>query len=360
MPAPIPIPFKQRLHDLRVRLVPVLIFVVTILVAASLWRDTVAPSMLVGEVASAQSTVTSPVTAMVQELKVRRFDTVQRGDVIAELSPIDPRQALDVLQGEIGLFKIKADADTARQSQDRVTLDYEKLALDLMSEKVALVLAQAKAKKTAMDLDVARGLVTDPSQAQRFTQEAQLAKESADAEVKERESLVTTLAKRVTELSTLTKTSSDAVQSLMKSIASFESRLHEIERTQSSVKLQAPITGMVTAVLHRAGENVRQGDPVVVITSSQPESIVGYLKQPLPLEPAIGQEVEVRTRDRNHQPGTAFVKRVGVQFEPIINPALHPATTTPEVGLPVEITLPTGMKLRPGELVSLVIRTHHD
>jgi multidrug resistance efflux pump len=357
MSAPIPIPFKQRLHDLRVRLVPVVMFAATIVIAAWLWRDTITPAAMLGEVTSAQSTVTSLTDGVVEQFKVRRFDMVHQGDVITEIRPEDARRALDVLQGEISLFKAKTDAEATQRTQDRMALDYEKLSLDLMTEKVALVIAQAKAKKTAMDLDVARGLVSDPSQSQRFLQEAQLAKEAADAELKERQTLVSTLGKRVDELSAVTKSASGVIASLTKALDSFEARLHDIEKSQSAMPVRAPINGMVTTVLHRAGENVRRGDPLVIITSAQPESIVGYLRQPISVEPTVGQPVEVRSRDRHRSQGTAYVTRVGVQFEPITNLALLPGTTTPTVGLPVEVSLPSGLKLRPGELVSLLIHS---
>jgi multidrug resistance efflux pump len=357
MSVPIPIPFRQRLRDLRVRLVPVVMFVSTVVFAGWLWRDTITPAAILGEVTSAQSTVTSPTVGLLQQLKVRRFDSVHQGDVIAEIHPEDARQALNVLQGEIGLFKAKTDADATQRSQDRMALDFEKLSLDLMTEKLALVIAQAKAKKTAMDLDVARGLVSDPTQSQRFLQEAQLAKEAADAELKERQTLVSTLAKRVDELSTVTTSASEVIASLTKTVDGFETRLRDIEKSQTAIPVRAPINGMVTTVLHRAGENVRRGDPLVIITSAQPESIVGYLRQPMSVEPTVGQPVEVRSRDRHRSQGTAYVTRVGVQFEPIVNLALQPGTTTPVVGLPVEISLPSGMKLRPGELVSLLIQS---
>ena len=113
--------------------------------------------------------------------------------------------------------------------------------------------------------------------------------------------------------------------------------------------------GMIVSVLHHEGENVKEGEPLVLISATQPKNIIGYLRQPLPLEPKVGQEVEVRTHGRLRQHGMAMITQVGAQYEAITNPMLHPATT-PEVGLPVQISLPTNLKLRPGEMVSLVIK----
>jgi len=151
---PIPIPAKQRLDDLRTRVGPVAMFAITSLIAAMLWHDTVSPSMLAGEVSAQHTSVTSPVAGVIQKLRARRFESVKAGDVIAELSPTDPRQALDGLQNELTVLRLKFDQDKEKQdemaTQDRMALDYEQLRLNLMMEKVQVVLADAKARKTAM------------------------------------------------------------------------------------------------------------------------------------------------------------------------------------------------------------------
>jgi multidrug resistance efflux pump len=358
--APIPIPLNQRLHEVRVRFVPLVMFAVTALVAAMLWRDTVSPAMLVGEVASERASVNSPTAATLQYLRVKRLDRVKAGDVMAELMPSDPRQSLDALQNELSLLRIKADAaneiESLKSTQDRMALDYERLRVDWMSEKVALVLADAKARKATMDLEISRGLVTDPAQSQRYLQEAELALASAEAEKKERKDLVDSLGGRLAELQLMAQSSTAAKDDpLARTLALLETRLRDLEQSLSLITLRAPMDGIVTSILHHAGENVKAIDPLIVITATQPENIVGYLRQPLLVEPVVGQAVEVRSHDRERRAGEAVITRVGAHFEPIINPALHPATTA-EVGVPVEISLPSNLRLRPGELVNLVIK----
>jgi multidrug resistance efflux pump len=316
--------------------------------------------MLVGEVASERASVNSPSAATLRHLRVRRLDHVKAGDVMAELIPSDPRQSLDALQNELSLLRMKAEAareiESLKATQDRMALDYERLRLDWMSEKVSLVLAEAKTRKATMDLEISRGLVTDPVQSQRYLQEAELALASAEAEKKERKALVDSLGGRLTELQSMLKSPTVAKDDpLMKTSAQLENRLHELEQSQSLITLRAPMDGIVTSILHHEGENVKASDPLLVITATQPENIVGYLRQPLLVEPMVGQAVEVRSHDRSRRAGEAVITRVGAHFEPIFNPALHPATTA-EVGVPVEISLPSNLRLRPGELVNLVIK----
>ena len=349
-----------RLHEARTRVLPMLVFGVAGMVAVMLWKDSISPAMLVGEVTTVKSTINSPVAATVRKLHAQRLQMVRAGDVVAELAPNDPKQSLDMLQSELSLLRIEASAAESTTDSStaarREALDYERLKLDWMSEKVALVTAQAQAKRTTLELEMAKGMITAPAGSKRYLQEAELAKETADAELAARKTLVEELEGRLKTLKPVAvETTTAQVAPWRSAMASLEERMRTLDLNQSVVALRAPIDGIVTEILRRTGENVVQGEILVTITATRPETIVGYLRQPFPMEPTVGQAVEVRTHGRERMKGMAVVTRVGVHFEPILNPALHPAVT-PEVGLPMEVSLPANLRLRPGELVSLVIR----
>lgn len=355
-PASIPIPARQRLHELRTRVAPLLVFGAAALVAVMLWRDSISPAMLVGEVMTVKSSVSTPVAATIQRVRAQRLQAVRAGDVIAELRAADPRQTMDLIQSELSLLRVETEAASPAAASRREVLDFERLRLDWMTQKVELAKAKADARKAAMELEVAEGLSSSAGASKRFIEEARLAKESAEAEAAARQEIVDALDRRIAELGQAATASAPAPsEALAKAIASIEQRLRAIEENHSVITLRAPMDGVVSEVFRRDGENVVAGEPLVMITAAEAERIMGYLRQPFPLEPAVGMEVEVRTQGRDRRGGIAAITRVGVHFEPIANPALHPAPT-PEVGLPVEISLPPNLRLRPGELVSLVIR----
>ncbi len=133
-----------------------------------------------------------------------------------------------------------------------------------------------------------------------------------------------------------------------------ESKLHLTETELSPVVLRAPIDGMVETIYHRSGEAITTGEPIVGIAPSNGTRIVGYLRPPLQQEPKVGSRVEVRTRNNHRQLAAAEIVEVGAQFEAIA-PALQPPTrvNTVELGLPLSISLPAGLHVRPGELVDL-------
>jgi multidrug resistance efflux pump len=354
---PIPIPLSQHLKTARTRVAPLLVCMCAALIAIMLWQEAVSPAMLVGEVATVQSRVTSPVAAAIHRLHAGHLQRVKAGDIIAELRPADARQTLDLMQSELTLLRAahgEADTTAAQRSE---AMDFDRLHLDWMSQKVALAAAIAKATEAAIDLEAAQGIASQAAGANmRFVQQAQLKKQSADGEVTERHALIDALGKRIDTLRTeITAAHAVPPSPIAATVKRHEARLHELEQSLSAVTLHAPMDGIITAVLRRTGEHVAEGEPLVLIAAITPERIVGYLRQPFPIEPQVGQEVEVRTHGRSRARGIAMVTRVGTHFENISNPALHPATT-PEVGLPVEVSLPPELKLRPGELVSLVIR----
>lgn len=356
MKNPVPIPFKLRLQDMRTRMLPILMFAMTAFIASMLWHDAVSPSMLLGEVSAHRVSVNSTSAATIQRLTTRRLALVKAGDPIAELSPTDTRASLDLIQSDLSLLRLKANETSANDSQGRMMLDYERLHLDWMSEKIALVQSEANQRRANMDLEVSKGLVKEATQSPRFLQEAELAKASADAEVQERKSLVEALGSRLQVLRDLQPTfNAKPDDSLKLTINNLETRLSDAEQSQRLITLRSPIDGIVTSVLHSEGESIAANEPLITITALQPGNIIGYLRQPLPVEPAIGMEVEVRSHGRSRQKSISTVVHVGSQFELITNPSLHPSTT-PEVGLPVEVLLPPDLKLRPGEIVSLVIK----
>jgi hypothetical protein len=68
--------------------------------------------------------------------------------------------------------------------------------------------------------------------------------------------------------------------------------------------------------------------------------------------------VEVRTRDLKRAVGHAAVLEVGTQLESV-PPVLASPTklASVELGLPVDISLPAKLTIRPGELVDVVLPT---
>src|SRR5690606_32622571 len=95
-----------------------------------------------------------------------------------------------------------------------------------------------------------------------------------------------------------------AAEGLQAAIEQKEAQLRLVEAQLSPVPLIAPMDGVVTQLYRRSGENVTSGEPILQISATHSERIIGFLRQPLPLEPQPGMDVEVRTR--------TFIRRTGL------------------------------------------------
>jgi multidrug resistance efflux pump len=139
-------------------------------------------------------------------------------------------------------------------------------------------------------------------------------------------------------------------------IAVQESKLRLTEAELSPLLLRAPMDGLVTAVFHHAGEAVVAGQPIVAIAADKADRIVGYLRHPVSAEPQPGALAEIRTRGGRRVSAKAHVVQIGAQLEPL-PVALQSSVKLfgPDLGLPVDISLPVNLVLRPGELVDITI-----
>jgi multidrug resistance efflux pump len=135
-----------------------------------------------------------------------------------------------------------------------------------------------------------------------------------------------------------------------------ESKLRLTEAELSPIILRAPIDGIVSTVYHRSGESITAGQPILAVATLSPVRIVAYLRPPILSEPKPGAQVEVRTRGLRREVGRATVKEVGTQLEAVPATILGPSKlTAPELGLPVDITLPANLQIRAGELVDIIL-----
>lgn len=353
---PIPTPPALRWREFRVRFLPVVVFMLALGGVALIWERNVSAPMFVGAVEGRSAQVASPYAGKIARLNVDRFQTVTKGTLLAVLLPDDPRTALAVIQSELDFLRAKLDSYLTRQ---RNATDYEKWRMDWLDQRVDLATARVNLQGARDELYREKSLheqklVSDEIYEQAVTLEGSLA-----AEVLERSNLVQVAEASLKQLgaASLQSQTNDFAATFAGLLQSEEQKLKAVAAAGTGpATLVAPMDGMVGAIYHQAGENISAGEPVLTITGMEPERIVAYLRQPVPFEPKVGEQVEVRTRTFQRQTSLARIQSVGAQFEPITNVlAIARFGRTIDFGLPVAITLPPGLKLRPGEVVDLSI-----
>src|SRR5215471_8259274 len=141
-PAFIPIPLRQRLRDLRLRVLPVVAFAATICALVVLWRDHVVARAMLGQAEPVSSNVSSYRPGVLAELSVTRFQKVKAGDPVGKVLVTDPRilaSSLAVIQAEIE--SLRANMKPVRVQQHNA-MDYDQLRLDWMKERAQLASAR--------------------------------------------------------------------------------------------------------------------------------------------------------------------------------------------------------------------------
>lgn len=365
----IPVPLRQRWREFRVAYLPPLTFALLVVGIAWMWTRYVHPANIVGEVESVHANVVSLLPGTLTELAVDRFQRVTNGQEVARLAVIEP----DLLNAE--LAAVEADVRLQKSRLDlekqRAVDSYNQQRLGLLAEKITLELTRIRLQQADSEFQRVRQLYTNNIIAKglelgirNFAMQNSL---GYDVAVRDRDLLQTQLATQANVVAQMEKnlrqfetggvTQVAPVDALIE--ADLQAQQQRLAQLHKPVVLKAPIDGFVSLIHHRPGEKVPAGTPILVISPSKSDRIIGWVRQPVRVRPAVGDVVQVRL-NRTGQPVTdAVVTEVGGQMEPISLTAL-PINTPPnhvEVGLQFMVKAPAGADLIPGEAVEMYLQT---
>ncbi len=357
----IPIPPAQRWREVRLLYLPRLTFLLGCIGAAFLWTHWIAPATLVAEAEVRHAEVRSPHAGMLAGVQVALFQIVQANEVVGQVVVADPKlidATLAVIRAEVGMLSATLAGATDRQ---RVVLELERLQLDWMSARVELAslrgrLLIAEADVTRMNPLHVSGVLTDGTFAQLKMQRDTLAEQ-----VTEQTRLVSRLDPFLRSLSPTGEPDPNlSIESaLAATIKVQEAKLKLAEQQLLPVPLLAPISGVVSMIIRRAGETVVAGEPILRIAAPRSEVLTGFLRQPLSFEPKPGMPVEIRSRTQSRQLAKTAIVNVSPALEAIpatLMAALHlPSSPLPEPALKIQIAIPDGFSLRPGEFVDVIV-----
>ena len=353
----IPIPFGRRLQNARMRLLPMVVLLGAVMTVAVLWKDNVAAPSMVGQAEAVLANVSSYKPGLLTGLTVSRFQKVKEGDVIGQVMVTDPKilaSSLAVIQSEIELLRVNMDPIAKQQ---RTAMDYNQLQLEWMRDRARLASAKVNLQLAGTEYQRVEALYQDKIVAQRLYDQSKASKERLLNEVEELTALVEKAESNL-KLLQITNAPDLAIISTDPILAAINVQKTKLKLTEdelSPVLLKAPVDGVVTSIFVRSGEAVVAGHPIIAIASETPVRIVGYLRVPILNEPKTGMPVEIRTRGAHRGIGRAKVVDVGAQMEPIPQAMLSSAKLNgSELGLPVDISLPANLKIRPGELVDII------
>lgn len=360
--SPIPTPPAQLWRSLRTQYVPVAVFVLGLVVAALIWTHWVAPPTLVGEAEPIRAELRSAHAGRIVGLKVSLLQPVKAGDILAHIEATDPRvlqASLAAIRAEIELMRTTRDPVIGQQ---RAALDLEQVQLDWMRQRVELASLRGQLQQAETTLARSVSLQQQKMISEEQFDLARNTRDSLAAQVKAQAELITEMEPRLRELAGLYEPGGPTpAQGMAAALRHKEEQLRLLEAQLSPLPLAAPIDGIVTLLHRRDGETAAAGEAILQITADRFDRIVGFVRQPVGVEPKPGMSVLVRTRTFQRQSAETTVTQVGRQFEPLTPSLLAamrlPVTSSPtEFGLRIHVAPPAGLALKPGEQVDLILR----
>jgi multidrug resistance efflux pump len=352
---PIPIPLGRRWREFRRSVVPGVAFVAAAFAVALMWNRYVQPPTLQGLVEAVQSNVASPRAGVITQINVSRFQKVSQGDVMAVVVPNDPRLPLALLQSEIDVLRARMEPRLAGQ---RNATGFQQLRLEWLLQKVRLASARVNLARAENELRRSQQLVAARVISEDLHDEAVKNEERIAVEVGLIENVVEELSVSLEGLKA--SEGSDVQGSVMDetvvALEAHEKKLRIAQESLGPILLKAPMDGVVQTVFKRSGETVQDGDLILALSGLESQRIIGYLRQPISRDPEVGMDVEVRTRAAPPVVLKGEILHVGNQYEEVDRSLAFPRPGGAlDVGLPIAVTLPPGLPVRPGEVVDLVI-----
>ena len=357
----IPTPPGQKWREFRIRFLPLIVFACTVGSIFYIWREHVTPPNLVAHVEPVVTYVRVADNCLVTNLLVEIYQPVRKGDSIAEVIITDNRRLdsdFQMLRSQLSLVQLELGT---LLDKDRLAMDYYGLRNDYETEVRLLKEAQAELPHVDYNVNLASnqlksGLGSEFAY-QTYLSRSKLLKSSIEQLTKS----VADLEKNLETMKAASQgnTETNSAGRLREMLADLEKRRVELEGlTTTPIIVRSPIDGVVMGIHARPGETVVGGEPMVTISAHESDRIVGYMRQPLAIQPRNGMPCEIRTRSWKRIKSESVITAVGAQFETITNLALLRPDQMPDVGLPVAISLPPALKnlVRPGEVVDVIVR----
>ena len=327
-----------------------------------IWPHTVRPVGFVGQAEALDMVVASRDDGVITNLWVTPLQEVRGGDLVAEVITTDPRTVnnrLEVLRDRMRLTALEMDPILNRQ---RGALTYEQLAVDCAKERVALAVAKVNMDRAKSQCKRDEQLSKDGILSKELLELSVATAKALEAEVAERQELVDRTVKALERLAFMADAFLPGGENdpLKQALAVEEDKVKIFEAKAAPLRLVAPTNGVVTVIHHHPGEQIRAGDPLVTITMKHSERIIGYLDAEYSLQPEVGMEVEVSTRDFRPRRAMATVTGVSPHVQSVTNVVVRPiairhGTVTPVVRL-ITVSLPASLELAPGQPVDLRLR----
>lgn len=392
-------PLGQRLRRARVGALPTLIWVGSAALAVELWVAGPVPATYHGLARETRHEVTAGIDGALTRLHVEVFSTVRMGDPLATFDSEPLEAAIRTADAELRRLeadliaeraRIAAEEQALRQewamrhglAESTVSLEFPAevrafhadetgLELDLLRNRLALTSSELEADRLEVQVRRARGLASErfAPEADAVDLEKALAQERARAldlraveaglvvSLEEARARRRALEESYRPPAAPTHLASDPearLAGLRAATAVQACRLDELALRRKHLLCRAPSSGTVAEVSASAGQTVVAGQPLIVLTVSEPEEVDLWISEWSPSHPRLGDRF---TMSRAASPASApptegVVSAMGPGLE-LMPQRLWRDVRAPEYGRVYLVRPVTKLELVPGERLAL-------
>lgn len=350
---PIPVPAHVRWREFRLKSLPPLILSLVVCLIGWLWHDLTGQVGFLGVAEGTRTVVTSLQPGVISALKAQPFDRVNSGEPVVEIRPFDPRLAMDALSSDLQMARLEWQTTAG----DELGFNADRIQLEIHRLRTERAVAQINLERSENEVRRNKPLFAEKLVTEEVYDLALKTRDLHRAEIETKDQALRALEARLGEIQAQVKDStSTEVDQKRDRLARLHRGLNSVTNLLAPKSLVAPIAGLIAAVYRQPGENVAAGEPLLLINSEWSPRVIGYLRQPYPTQPELGQKVKVTTQERRPREVIGTLVQIGAQLESITNAlALIPQGKLIDTGLPLVVDLPAASGIRPGEVVTLAL-----
>ena len=370
MSGTIPTPLPQRLADFRRGPLTLVVWLVAAATVAVMMGRRGATYEHVGRARTVEYEISASSTGRLEALAVDVFEPVRAGQVLLVLDGSDVAARLATASAELARLEKVLESEAAQASTKAAgvagelrsfQMDEQRLRLEILAVTVDLASDRVELARLDLRLEREEKLASAGLAAISQVDDARLARAALAARIEEIERLLAgatqdhreaglrrqQFAARYDELDP----DDPALAPLAEAVRVQERRVAELELERSGLLLRAPVDGRISEVRAHQGQAVLAGQSLVVLVPEAATEVLAYV--PEHLARTVGNGTAVRVAS-----ATAVVDSVVESKGPSVtelprdlwrNPAV------PEYGVPMLVRGLGGLRLLPGERVSVRI-----
>jgi multidrug resistance efflux pump len=296
-------------------------------------RQMVRSQILPGVVEMRMVTVAPLSNGALGGVSVDLFDMIKEGQVLAVMDDALVRGELLTAEAELRQLQSQVEAERVKlgmlQSKEesdtrRFQLDTEQTRLGMLdrvtrleSDKVTLARLEAvvQREKELVTKGLSDDLSYEKDRLQYETLKANVAEGEKALEEARRQKAAADQRSSQQSVQSGSIQLDMALKPISESISVQEARISQITERQKTLVLRAPVDGKIAQILHRPGETVMAGVPILSIDTGEGRRVLAYVDENLRAVPKEGDVVEVYSATNPQRMVTAKVLKTGPLVE---------------------------------------------